>query len=152
MTFESVEIPAERLPPVANDQASSSKTAAAVLIFVGALLCFAMVGALFDGELKPDKELTDSAEAAGDVVGFVIGIFLITGLPAVFGFRAARNASRATRAGKLAATDPSYTWRLSGKFIFAADAAGVPRPELSFKINKKLRAMLMAIPRASVVG
>ena len=76
---------------------------------------------------------------------------IVAGLPGLFGIRAARNASRATRAAKAASTDPSYTWRLFGKDVFADDAAGVPHPELSFKVNGKLRKMLLHVPRASVV-
>ena len=63
--------------------------------------------------------------------GTIIGCLLLAGLPALFGFRSARNASRATRAAKVAATDSKFTWRLSGKYIIGADPAGVPLPELT---------------------
>src|SRR5690606_34559438 len=91
-----------------------------------------------------------SAEVAGYWVGAAIAIGIFAGIPALLGFRAVGNASRATRAGNLAKQDPSYTWRLSGKYIIAADAAGAPHPELSFKLNRKLRTMLLALPRADL--
>lgn len=145
MSVESVSLRAERVPPVATDMASSSKSFAAVLLFV----CIVLALGVFGMSVEEQKETLgdDSAEAAGAVFGFL----LIVGIPGLFGFRHARNASRATRAGKLAQTDPSYTWRLSGKYIIAADGTGAPRPELSFKINSKLRTMLLAVPRAEVV-
>ena len=52
---------------------------------------------------------------------------------------------------ELAATDSKHTWRLSGKYIIGADPAGVPQPELTFKVNAKNRTMLLAVPRAEVV-
>lgn len=145
MNIESIEVRAERVPPVATDMASGSKTVAAVLFFLSAVLALGVFGMSFDD--KKEALGDDSAEAAGAVIGFL----LIVGLPGLLGFRHARNASRATRAGKLAQTDLHYTWRLSGKYIIAADGNGAPRPELSFKISRKLRTMLLAVPRAEVV-
>jgi len=148
MNVESIQVPAERVPPVASDMAGSSKVIAGVLFFVAAICAIAMFGALTEG--TPDRP-RDSAEAAGFKVGQVIGVMLFAGLPAWFAFRSARNASRATRAGNVAKADPSYTFRLSGKYMIAADGAGVPHPELSFKVNGKNRTMLLALPRAELV-
>lgn len=149
VTTESIAIPAERVPPVAKDMASTSKNIAAVLLFLCGLLAIATisvaVGDTPSGDLDAPK---NSAEAAGHAVGMIIVIALFAGLPGWFGLRAARNASRATRAANLAASDPSYTWQLSGKYIVAVDAQGAPRPELSFKVSGKLRTMLLAVPRA----
>ncbi|HEX5060830.1 MAG TPA: hypothetical protein VFV99_15790, partial [Kofleriaceae bacterium] len=103
------------------------------------------MGVLFDNK---DGSSKDSAEAAGGV----IGALLFAGLPAIWAFRAARNASRATRAANVAKSDPSYTWRLSGKFVIATDGPGVPHPELSFKVNGKIRTMLLALPQAEIVN
>jgi hypothetical protein len=150
MTTDSIPIPANRVPPVASDMAGSSKTNAGVLFFVAAIVFIAMLGVLADGDKTSEKYGSD-AEKAGEKVGQMIAVVLFGGLPGWFGFKAARNASRATRAGKVASTDPSYTFRLAGKFIIAADGAGVPHPELSFKINPKLRTMLLAVPHAEVV-
>lgn len=148
MSVESIPVPAERIPPVASDAASGSKTAAGLLIFACVIIAIAMLGVLADG--THHEQVRDSAEAAGYNAGQVIAFLLFAGLPGWFGFRAARNASRATRAAR-AVSDRSFTWRLSGKYIIAADAGGAPRPELSFKVSGKLRTMLLAVPRAEVV-
>ena len=148
MNVESIQVPSERVPPVATDMASSSKVAAGVLAFVTVIVLFAIMGMVSD---KPRKYSGDSAYDAGQRTGEVIGFLLIAGLPALFAFRSARNASRATRAGVVAKTDPKYTFRLSGKYMIAADGAGVPHPELSFKVNGKNRTLLLALPRAEVV-
>lgn len=148
MSIESISIPAERVPPVASDMASSSKTVAGVLGFVTLIVAVAVISVIADDK---HEVIRDSAEAAGYHVGQWIGFMLFVGLPGLIAFRAARNASRAGRAGTLAKTNPSYTWQLAGKYVIAADAAGAPHPELSFKINEKLRTMLLAVPRAEVV-
>jgi len=151
MTVESIKVPSERIPPVAKDMSSSSKSVAGVLLFLTGIVLI-MVIATLGGDAPPGNDglapAKDSAEAAGQVFGFA----LIAGIPFMFGFKAARNASRATRAAKLAGTDPSYSWRLSGKFIIATDGAGVPRPEVSFKVNGKIRTMLLALPQAEIVN
>lgn len=142
MLVESIEIPAERVPPVAKDTASSAKSIAAVLFFVAAIFAIAALGSVGD-DMEPDE---GSAHAAGRVVGAL----LFAGIPALVAYRFARNASRATRAAATAASGASYTWRLSGKQIIAADAAGVPSFDRSFKVSRKNRTMLLALPRAEV--
>jgi len=149
MNVESIPVPSERVPPIATDMAGSSKVIAGVLAFVCVICAIAMLGALSDN--KASRRPSDSAEAAGYQVGQIIGVLLFAGVPAYFAFRSGRNASRATRAAQVAKTEPTYTWRLSGKYIIAADPAGVPRPELSFKVNGKNRTMLLALPRAEVL-
>ena len=151
MTVESINVPSERIPPVAKDMSSSSKSVAGVLLFLTGIVLI-MVIATLGGDAPPGHDglapAKDSAEAAGQVFGFAI----IAGIPFLFGFKAARNASRATRAAKIASTDPSYSWRLSGKYIIACDGAGVPRTEVSFKVNAKIRTMLLALPQAEIVN
>src|SRR5262245_11567285 len=150
MDGEVIQIPAERIPPVASEAVSNSKVVAGVLLFLCVIATIAMIGVLTDGKHELGQG-RDSAEAVGHAVGTVIAVFLFAGLPALFGFRAVRNASRATRAAA-ATSNRSYAWRLCGKFLIAHDGAGVPQPELSFKINQKLRTMLLALPRADVVN
>ena len=146
MTTESIPIPADRVPPVATDMSSSSKVIAGVLFFFAVVFGLAGMGALSE-----EPEYGEVPKNAAENAGRVIGILLVGGLPAIFGFRAARNASRATRAATLAKTEPGYSWRLAGRWIVVADNGGAPRPELSFKINGKLRTMLLAVPRAEVI-
>lgn len=151
MNVESIQIPPERIPPVAKEAASGSKTIAGVLFFFTVIAALAMFGTLTDETRNERRRSGDSAEEAGRKVGEVIGVLLFAGLPALFAFRSARNASRATRSIALAASDQRYSFRLSGKHIITADPHGAPRPDLSFKISGKLRTMLLAVPRAEVV-
>ncbi len=142
MQVESIEVPASRIPPVAEEASSSSKVWAGVLGFLSVL--FVIIG--LTAPPDPDQPTRESDRSSA-IVGS--GIFL-----AVFvtiGYRCVRNASRATRAAKIATTDPGYTWRLSGKYIIGADPAGTPRPDVTFKLNRKLRTMLLAVPRAEVI-
>jgi hypothetical protein len=143
MHVESIEIPAERVPPVATDASGAAKNVAAVVFFIMFIFVVAAIGVMTGGSTKSSGET--------DGVSLAFGMLFWVGLFAFIGFRFARNASRATRAANLAKTDPRYTWRLSGKHVIAADGAGVPRPDVSFKINGKLRTMLLAVPRAEVV-
>jgi hypothetical protein len=144
MNVESIPIPGERLPAVAIDRAGSSKVVAGVLFFVAAVCVIAMLGSLTDGK-KKDR---NSAQA----VGAAIGMLLVVGVPTLFAIRSLRNAQRATRASNVAKTDPGYTWRLSGKQLIAVDPSGAPRPDVSFKLDGKLRAMLLAMPRADAAA
>lgn len=148
---ESIDIPPERIPPIASDMASSSKTVAGILLFITFIIGIASVGVIADGKHKRrGYEPDNSAEAAGHAVGTVIGIAIFVAIPGWFGMRAARNASRATRAAGLASHDRTHRWRLSDKLVIAVDPSGIPRPDLSFKLNAKLRTMLLAVPRAEV--
>jgi hypothetical protein len=133
--IESIPIEGARIPAVAIDKAGSSKAIAGVLFFVCAICALAMLGSLTDSNKK-----RNSAQA----VGAVIAGLLVVGVPALFATRSLRNAQRATRACNVAKTDPGYTWRMSGKQLIAVDPTGAPRPELSFKLNGKLRTMLLA--------
>jgi|SRR5687768_5236359 len=145
MNAESISIPADRIPPVATDCASGAKVWAGVLLFLAAVLAVAVIGGVGDPD-NPTAKAKDSAEKAGTIIGMLI----VVAIPAYPGFRFARNASRASRAAELARTD-AYTWQLAGKWIVAVDRRnGAPRPDVSFKINQKLRTMLLAVPRAEV--
>jgi hypothetical protein len=144
VSTESIAIPPERVPPVATEQASTSKSIAGVLLFLAGLCLIAMLSSM--DEFDKDREHpTDGAEAAGEKAGAVIAVLLFPGIPAWFGWRSARNGMRATRAAKAAA---GHTWQLSGKLLIASDATGAPRPDLSFKTNGRVRAMLLAVPKA----
>jgi hypothetical protein len=151
MNPDYVEIPLERLPSVANEQSSSSKSVAGVLLFLCAVAILSAIGMATDGNAEPGDTASESASAGARIGGALFGLLIFAGLPARYGIRAARNASRATRAAKIVATDPSYTWRLSGKDVLASDSTGMPHPEVSFTVNGKLRKALLHVPRASVV-
>jgi hypothetical protein len=145
MTVESTEVPAERVAPVAEEMSSNAKTYAGALGFVAFLVAVIVIAESQD-DLSAGRLGTSSDIVATLVVG---GLFMF--IPIHFAIRYAGSASRATRAARLAKTDDSYTWRLSGNCVSAADGAGVTRPDVTFKINLKLRAKLLGVPRASVV-
>jgi hypothetical protein len=147
-SVESVAIPGERIAPIALETASNSKSVAAVLGFLFVLMTIAMFSVIGD-DTKDDKP-ADSAERAGYMVGKALSVFLFAGVPGLLAVRIARSASRATRAAEVAKGDPATTWYLSGRLVIA-DRSGTLRPELSFKISRKSRTMLLALPRADVI-
>jgi hypothetical protein len=145
---DSIQIPGERLVPIARDTASNAKSVAGVLGFVFVIMTIAMFSVL--GDDKDASKSTDSAERTGHAVGRVLGVLIVAGLPGLFAFRAARRGSRAARAAEVAAADPLTTWQLAGKLI-VAERAGIPQPQLSFNVSGKSRTMLLAVPRAEVI-
>lgn len=152
-TVESITVPAERIPPVAREASEASKTVAAVLFFAVGVLVLAMFGvAERDDEKADDAAVESAAERSGRKVGRAIAPLLFIGIPAIFAVRAARNASRATRARTQGASDRNMTWRLSGRLLVAADATGSPRPDMTFKVTRRLRTMLLALPRNDASG
>ena len=144
MNVESIPIPSERIPPVATEAAGAAKNLAAVFLVFAAIVVLAGIGMAAEG--KPPSGDDDMGGGA-----MLFGLLFWLSIPSLLGLRFVRMARRATRAARLAAQDSATTWRLAGKLIVAADGAGVPRPEVSFKISQKLRTMLLAIPRAEVV-
>jgi hypothetical protein len=149
-SVESIPIPSERIPPIATDSSSSSKSVGGVLMFVFVIVALAMFSAVFETD-KAENEPKNSAERAGHKVGTFIALVLFPAIPGWIGFKAIRNASRATKAAAAAQREPTMVWRLSGKLVIAADATGTPRPDLSFKISASGRKMLLAVPRAEVI-
>lgn len=149
---ESITVPAERIPPIAREASEASKTVAAVLFFAVGVLVLAMFGVAERDDEKADAAVESAAERSGRKVGRAIAPLLFIGIPAIFAVRAARNASRATRARTQGASDRNMTWRLSGRLLVAADATGSPRPDMTFKVTRRLRTMLLALPRTDAAG
>jgi hypothetical protein len=141
MFGETIPIPAPRVEPVALEAASRGKTVAAVLFFVAAVFVFAAVGMVLDGTSNGGRG--ESSMVAG-VLFWLVMIALVA-------MRFVKNAARATAAARRAKVDPSSRWFLVGNTIVGGDSTGAPRPDLTFKISNKLRAMLLAVPRATVV-
>lgn len=95
-----------------------------MLFFAVGVLVLAMFGVAERDDEKADAAVETSAERSGRKVGRAIAPLLFIGIPAIFAVRAARNASRATRARTQGASDRNMTWRLSGRLLVAADATG----------------------------
>jgi hypothetical protein len=141
MSEESISIPRERIEPVAKEAASANKTVAGVLGFIGGIFVLAAV-------TMPGKE----SGGETDAVGAIIGTLIFVAIFGAFMLKFIRNARAATMAA-LAATSQTmeYTFTLSDRWVMVADSAGVPQPQRSFKVSRKLRKMLVAFPRATVV-
>jgi hypothetical protein len=140
MFGDSVQIPASRLEPIATEAASNAKSVAGVVFFLAVAIGCAAVGVMVDG--SGGKE--DGTAAAGGMAFWALLIGAIA-------MRFVRTARAAGAAALRAKTDPTSHWYLSGKMVVASDANGTPRPDLSFKVSNKLRQMLLAVPKATVV-
>lgn len=140
MFGDSISIPAVRIGPVATEAASSAKTVAAIWFFVIALVVVGSAGMAANG--TGDER---------DPVQLVVGMLFWGMIVASIAMRYVKAARRATAAIARAQADPSSQWFLSGKMIVGVDASGAPNPGVTFKISRKLRAMLLAVPQATVV-
>lgn len=137
MFGDSIAVPAARVTPVATEAASNAKSIAGVIFFLAVVTAMIGLGIMSDPKAKAEDG--------------VIPMFVMGGIIASIGMRYVRGARRASAALARAKADPSSQWFLTGKLIVGTDSAGVPSPELTFKISGKLRAMLLAVPTATVV-
>jgi hypothetical protein len=131
------------LPPAAVAQAATSvestaKSVAALVFWLDGLFA---LGAIAMTTREP-------RDLGTMVFGFGFWVVLLTWC----GLRFVRRARVAGVAGRIATTDASTTWLLQDRMIVAVDAAGIPAPARSFKISRKLRAVLTAVPSARVVA
>jgi len=137
-----IQIPAERVPPIAKEVAETKKMYAA-LWWVGTLLT-AVAGFATSGTSHHHH---DAAFDAGQVAGmgfWVVVLFML-------GLRLWRIAGRATRAVELAnAGHTSFV--LSNKLLIALDERGVSLTDATFKIGGKHVTMLLALPAATLVA
>jgi hypothetical protein len=140
MFGDSISIPAVRIGPVATEAASSAKTGAAIWCFAIAVLVLATIGIATDGT-------GTKQEPTQLIVGIVFWVLIVASIA----MRYLKAARRASAALARANTDPSSQWFLSGKMIVGVDASGAPNPQVTFKISRKLRTMLLAVPQATVV-
>jgi hypothetical protein len=134
MTGESIPIPATRIEPVATEAASAAKSIAGVVLFLAVIVL--LIGA---GMISDDKG------------GTAAGMLFWAAIVGSIGWRHVKAARRATVAGRHAAADPASHWFLSGRFIIGMDGAGAPNPALTFRISRKQRKLLIAVPAATVV-
>jgi len=137
MTSHTVELPAASVEPAARGIAERRKIVSALLYLLGGLFVLVAGGLMFGA--RPDR-----LQVAGGASFWMVVLF---GSARWFQVRA----RRVLAAGRLAATDPTYSWHLTDRLIVAIDGQGAPRTDLSFKISAAQRAMLTAVPRARVV-
>ncbi len=141
---DSISIPPERLVPIATETSSSGKTIGSIFCFILGIVVIAGITML----TNPDSFDGNHDDAASTLLG--VGFWIL-----IFGAFAAKFIGNARRAGAAAAAAQSqnvaYTFHLTGRMIVAADANGAPLPSRTFRISRKSRAMLLAVPRAAVV-
>ena len=144
MSDEPVRIPPERIVPIAKETSSSGKTVGSVFCFILGLVAICGVTMI----TNPSSLGDGPSDTTGTIVG--LGFWML-----VFGAIAAKFIGNARRANAAAAaaqsTNVEYSFNLTGRMIVVADANNVPLPSRTFKISRKSRAMLLAVPKAKVV-
>ncbi len=137
--MEHAQLPLESVAQCATSMSSRHKSIATIYLWLDGLFAIAAAAMLVD-RTKPDW-----ASLVGGMA-FWVGLFTIL---AVWQLTKARNR---TKLAKLAASDLTKRWYLSGRMIVAANETGAPLPDLSFKITSGLLTVLTAVPRAHVVA
>ena len=132
---DSVAIDNVNVAHVARETAENAKTGGAILsVFLGLLAVAMLFGT------------TSTSDGGTLIAGYALWAAIL-GVPVSRYFGTARRAGRA-----IAAIDASspHEFFLSDRMIVAVDPGGALCPDMSFKISKKLRATLLAVPRASI--
>jgi hypothetical protein len=143
---ESIGIPSERVVPIATEAASNAKTVGSVMCFFLGLFAIAGIGVLAD---RSGGSTTGRTMDGGSLVVGLGFWFIVIGAIASRYLGNAKRASAAVRAAT--SKTETYTFTLAGNLVVVANSAGVPLPDRSFKVSRKLRTMLVAVPRATVV-
>ena len=129
-----VQIPPERVPPIAKEVASSKQTWAILFWFTSVL-----------GALIAYGQQTSHDDKAANVagIGFWVIVLFAIGLKH---WKVARRAEQAVKR----AEDPHITWTLAGRELVAYTDRGVAMPEASFKLSSSQVTMLTALPKAEL--
>jgi hypothetical protein len=140
MLGSSISIPAVRIGPVATESATSAKVVAAMSFFAAVVLVLSTIGIATDvsGPKQQPMQLT-------------VGILFWVGIVGSIAMRYVKTARRALAAASRAHADASSQWFLCGRMIVGVDVSGAPNPDVTFKISRKLRTMLLAVPPATLV-
>ncbi len=134
---ESIELPAESVAQAATKTAQSGKSSLAVMFWVDGIFLLSPVALL--GSYQGDK----------GQLAFGLGFWiLVCGLITLRIWRRVKGARAAETAAK---TNAALTWRLNGRQIVALDQRNIPQIDLSFKISRTLRDILLAVPEARVI-
>jgi hypothetical protein len=139
-----IELPANRLAPIARRTASNAKTVGAILMFFWALFLIAGIAMAFgDAESFGGR----GADRSSTILGLVVWL----GGLALVAHAYLKRAMRATTVAALATADKGHVFTIDGKDVFTADMVGVVQAQLTFRVSKASRAELVAIPQATVV-
>jgi hypothetical protein len=127
-----VQIPSERVPPIAKEVASSKQTWAILFWFVSGLAVIMGLG-------WHDHDMGERIAGASFwfIVSFVLGMKQ---------YKAMRAANEAVRR----AADSTVTWTLAGRDLVAYTDRGVSLPTASFKMSQQQVTMLTALPKAEL--
>jgi hypothetical protein len=129
-----IEIPAEKVPPIAKEIADS-RTTRAILFWFGTVLAGLVGFGMKD----------DDGDTSGKLVGFAFWVIVLFSI----GLKHYKLARRAGQAAKRS-TDRSATFQLAGRELLAFSPEGVPMPEASVKLSERQATMLTALPTAQL--
>jgi hypothetical protein len=127
-----VQIPPERVPPIAKEVSSTKQTWMILFWFVSALALILGLG--WQGHDASERFM-------GATFWFVVSFAL--GLKH---YKIMRCANRALER----AADPTVTWTLAGRDLLAYTDRGVSVPDASFKLSHGQVTMLTALPSATL--
>lgn len=127
-----VQIPPERVPPIAKEVWSTKQTWVILFWFVSALALIMGLG--WQGH---DTGERICGASFWFLVSFALGLKH---------YKIMRCANRALER----ATDPNVTWTLAGRDLVAYTDRGVSIPDASFKLSPGQVTMLTALPKATL--
>lgn len=144
--MSSIQIPADRLAPIARRTASNAKAVAAVTLFVWVLFLIAGVALVMGKGAGSTSEHTQ--DGGGAAFGLAIWLIVIGAIAQAF----LKRGKRATDVARITSLpQSSYTFAIEGKKIVTTDGAGVLQDQLTFKVSGSSRAELLAVPRAQAM-
>jgi hypothetical protein len=133
---ESIQLPAESVDQAATSVISAGKSSLAMMFWMDGIFVVAAIAIL-------TKETRDFGTMLGGLAFWAVVLAFLTRRP----WKRVKTA----RAAQLAAKSGQMTWLLSERLIVAVNERNIPLGELSFKIPRGTRQLLLAVPQARVV-
>ncbi len=134
---ESIQLPAESVEQAATSVISSGKSSLAMMFWMDGIFVVAATAIL----TREHKEFGTMLAGLGF---WAVILGLLTRRP----WKRVQSARAALLAAK---TNRSLTWLLNERLIVAANERSIPLTELSFKIGRGTRQLLLAVPQARIV-
>lgn len=134
---ESIQLPAESVEQAATTVISAGKSSLAMMLWLDGLLVVTAIAIL-------TREPKDFGSMLGGLGFWAVIFALLTRRP----WKRVKTARAALLAAK---TNASLTWLLSDRLIVAVNERSIPLAELSFKIARGTRQLLLAVPQARLV-
>lgn len=133
---ESIQLPAESVEQAATSVISSGKSSLAMWFWMNGVFVLAAIAIL----LRETKDF-----------GTMLGGLAFWGVVLAFLTRRPWKRVKTARAAQLAAKTERLTWLLSDRLIVAVNERNIPVADLSFKISRGTRQLLLAVPQARLV-